>query len=191
MLGDFLIVVSHDGNGFADPFAELLERFETTHGRQIVGAENGIGPGRPRHQAQRRVAPAAGKEVALDGQSGIDRDPGLVHRALITFQSLRRSLHPGFARDESDLSVPLSDQRLGRRLSAAPLGGHHRRETVTVDLTEALGGVSYAYLTSRTGERMIVEERGDVRSREGDTVGIGFDDDRVYIFDRKSEAQLR
>jgi len=51
--------------------------------------------------------------------------------------------------------------------------------------------VSYAYLTSRTGERMIVEERGDVRSREGDTVGIGFDDDRVYIFDRKSEAQLR
>jgi len=87
-----------------------------------------------------------------------------------------------FAPEDSEVTVGLRPEHLTLDSSG---------ETHTVDLTEALGGVSYAYLTSRTGERMIVEERGDVRSREGDTVGIGFDDDRVYLFDRKSEARLR
>ena len=67
-----------------------------------------------------------------------------------------------------------------------PAGDSH-----SVDLTEALGGVSYAYLTSDTGERMIVEERGDIRSKEGDRVGLGFDDSRVYLFDSASEARIR
>ena len=61
----------------------------------------------------------------------------------------------------------------------------------TVDLTEALGGVSYAYLTAPTGEKIIVEERGDVRSNEGDTVGLKFDDSRIYLFDRESEERIR
>ena len=62
----------------------------------------------------------------------------------------------------------------------------------TVDLTEALGGVSYAYLISQsTGERLIVEERGDTRSVEGATVGVGFDPARAYLFDAATEARLR
>ena len=68
-----------------------------------------------------------------------------------------------------------------------PAGNTH-----TVDLTEALGGVSYAYLTSlKTGERMIVEERGEERSREGDTVGIHFEASRVLVFDVASGLRLR
>ena len=62
----------------------------------------------------------------------------------------------------------------------------------TVDLTEALGGVSYAYLISAaTGERLVVEERGDVRSKEGDTVGVTFDAERLYLFDGNTEARIR
>ncbi|MXQ09163.1 sn-glycerol-3-phosphate ABC transporter ATP-binding protein UgpC [Alphaproteobacteria bacterium GH1-50] len=67
-----------------------------------------------------------------------------------------------------------------------PSGDSH-----SVDLTEALGGVSYAYLTSDTGERMIVEERGDIRSKEGDRVGLRFDDARIYLFDSATEARIR
>ena len=45
-------------------------------------------------------------------------------------------------------------------------------DTHTVELSEALGGVSYAYLASATGERLIVEERGDERSVAGSKVRI-------------------
>jgi lactose/L-arabinose transport system ATP-binding protein len=64
-------------------------------------------------------------------------------------------------------------------------------DTHTVELTEALGGVSYAYLTSDSGERLIVEERGDVRSKAGRRVGLGFDPARAYLFDAASEQRLR
>ena len=67
-----------------------------------------------------------------------------------------------------------------------PGGTTHR-----VDLTESLGGVSFAYLMSETGERIIVEERGDDRSREGDTVGLKFDAKRAMVFDAQSEARIR
>ena len=63
--------------------------------------------------------------------------------------------------------------------------------THSVDLTEALGGVSYAYLTSSTGEKMIVEERGDERSNEGDQVGLSFEESRIYVFDKTTEQRIR
>jgi lactose/L-arabinose transport system ATP-binding protein len=64
-------------------------------------------------------------------------------------------------------------------------------DTHHVELTESLGGVSYAYLTGPTGEKLIVEERGDARSTLGDRVGLTFDAERVYLFDAKTEARLR
>ncbi len=65
-------------------------------------------------------------------------------------------------------------------------GGNHR-----VDLTESLGGVSYAYITCPSGERIVVEERGDHRSKEGDMVELIPDHDHLYLFDAKTEARLR
>ena len=38
---------------------------------------------------------------------------------------------------------------------------------------------------------MIVEERGDERSREGDVVGLSFEDNRSYVFDAASEMRIR
>lgn len=60
-----------------------------------------------------------------------------------------------------------------------------------VDLTEALGGVSYAHLIAGSGEKLIVEERGDERSRQGDMAGLSFDPNRAYLFDAQSGARLR
>ncbi|SFR40494.1 ABC transporter ATP-binding protein [Litoreibacter janthinus] len=64
-------------------------------------------------------------------------------------------------------------------------------DTHMVDMTEALGGVSYAHLLSDTGEKIIVEERGDDRSQEGARVGLKFPVERAMLFDRASEARIR
>lgn len=67
-----------------------------------------------------------------------------------------------------------------------PKGGSH-----TVDITEALGGVSYTYLVSDQGEKIIVEERGDDRAKQGDRVGVKIDKDRAMLFDAKTEKRIR
>lgn len=64
-------------------------------------------------------------------------------------------------------------------------------DTLRVDLTESLGGVSYAYLVAETGEKIVVEERGDVRVSEGDMVSLTFDPDRLYLFDAETEQRIR
>ena len=63
-------------------------------------------------------------------------------------------------------------------------------DTHTVELTEALGGVSYVYLVSDTGERLIVEERGDERTEDGRRVGLSFDPSRAYLFDADTGARI-
>ena len=71
-------------------------------------------------------------------------------------------------------------------LSIDPGGSTHR-----VELTEALGGVSYAHLVSPTGERVIVEERGDERAAAGETVGLIHDTKTLKIFDAGSGLRIR
>ncbi|MGB1235381.1 MAG: ABC transporter ATP-binding protein, partial [Planktomarina sp.] len=64
-------------------------------------------------------------------------------------------------------------------------------DTHHVDMTESLGGVSYAYLRSSTGEKMIVEERGITPSKEGDTVGLKIDTVNARLFDANTEQRIR
>ena len=60
-----------------------------------------------------------------------------------------------------------------------------------VDMVESLGGVSYAYLLAPSGERIVVEERGEHRSTEGSTVGLIVDPAYVYLFDKTTEKRIR
>lgn len=64
-------------------------------------------------------------------------------------------------------------------------------DTHTVELTESLGGVSFAYLTSDTGERIVVEERGDERTPAGAKVGIIIEANRIFLFDAETELRIR
>ncbi len=65
-------------------------------------------------------------------------------------------------------------------------------DTYRVELTEALGGVSYAHLTATSiGAPLIVEERGDERSHASDTVGIAFDERRAYLFNTETGQRIR
>ena len=62
---------------------------------------------------------------------------------------------------------------------------------LTVDLSESLGGVSYAYLVGAGNARIVVEERGDQRAAEGNAVTLMVDPARVFLFDPKTEARIR
>ncbi len=59
------------------------------------------------------------------------------------------------------------------------------------ELAEALGGVSYLHLDAPTGERIIVEERGDERAREGDVVDLTFEAHRAMVFDSETGIRIR
>ncbi len=62
---------------------------------------------------------------------------------------------------------------------------------VRLDLRERLGGVSYDYLATPTGEKIIVETRGDEAIAEGTAVALDFADADAFFFDAKSELRLR
>ena len=98
---------------------------------------------------------------------------------------------PGMKADFAGV-IPASyrgDVTVGMRaehLAVDPAGDTH-----TVDLTESLGGVSFVYLTCDTGERIVIEERGDDRSVEGARVGVTIDKSRLYLFDAQTETRIR
>ncbi|KPP88087.1 MAG: ABC-type galactose uptake system ATPase component [Rhodobacteraceae bacterium HLUCCA08] len=62
---------------------------------------------------------------------------------------------------------------------------------IRLDIRERLGGVAYDYLDAPTGERLIVETRGDEAIPEGAAVRLGFDPADALFFDGVSEARLR
>ena len=72
------------------------------------------------------------------------------------------------------------------QLTLDPKGTTHR-----IEMTESLGGVSYAYLKGASGEKIVVEERGEIRSTEGDTVGLILDAASARLFDAASETRIR
>ncbi len=64
-------------------------------------------------------------------------------------------------------------------------------DTCTVDLTEALGGVSYSYLLTPNGDKLIVEEREDQRSKQGERIGLVIRPDRTMLFDPETGQRFR
>ena len=108
---------------------------------------------------------------------------GTVRGGAVDVPALGQSLAPPVALPPEGAAVTL-----GLRPEHLEVGGGG---ALVVDLAEALGGVSYAHLPAPTGERIVVEERGDARSREGDRVGLAIDPGRVLAFDAATGARLR
>ena len=55
-------------------------------------------------------------------------------------------------------------------------------ETHRVEMTEALGGVTFIHLSSPDGGVIVVEASGETRARMGDRVALGFDAEQALIF---------
>ena len=99
---------------------------------------------------------------------------------------------PSLKQDLS-LNVTMPSDGTSVQLGLRPehLSVDRKASTHTVDLTEALGGVSYAYLVSENGERLIVEERGEDRVETGAKVGVTFDNAQARLFDANTELRIR
>ncbi len=82
----------------------------------------------------------------------------------------------------SDITIGLRPQQL--RVTE---GNTHR-----VEITEALGGVSFIHLSASSGEKLIVEARGDVIAEPGSMVGVAFDSkDALFFAPDTAGARLR
>ncbi len=111
--------------------------------------------------------------VAAITEKGAVRAPGLGDAAMPTSVAL-----PGAG---AKVSAGLRPQHL----SIDPSGSTHR-----VEMTEALGGVSYLHITATTGEKLVVESREDPIVAMGAMAGIRFDPADVMYF-AESGARLR
>ena len=81
----------------------------------------------------------------------------------------------------ADVTLGLRPQHL-----AVVKGATHK-----VDMSEALGGISFIHLTGPTGEKLIVESKDDPDVGPGDMVGLAFDGANVMAFDAKDGRRLR
>lgn len=62
---------------------------------------------------------------------------------------------------------------------------------ISVDIRERLGGVSYDYLSTPTGERIVIEARGDDPVEEGMEVTLSFEPENIYLFNAKDQLRIR
>ena len=96
---------------------------------------------------------------------------------------------------QQDVAAPVKMPAAGTEVALGIRPEHLQidpnRATHTIDLTEALGGVSFCYLVAENGEKLVVEERGDERSRIGSRVGVSFDPGRAMVFDAKTDQRVR
>ena len=73
-----------------------------------------------------------------------------------------------------------------QNLEIDPTGNSHR-----VELTEALGGVSFLHITAENGEKLVIEAKGDMVIKSGTMVGLRFEPADLLAFDASSEKRLR
>ena len=92
---------------------------------------------------------------------------------------------------QSDVSIPDGMNSVTVGLRPQNLEIKPGSSGLSVELSEKLGGVSYDYLKSATGERIVVESRGDDETPPGTMVDLAFDHSSAMLFDPDTEARLR
>lgn len=107
-------------------------------------------------------------------EGGAVRVPGLGDQRLETSIALPA--------DGNEVVVGLRPQHLIVTQAPSPL---------KVEIRERLGGVAYDYLSTPTGERIVVETKGDDPIASGTPVTLGFDQSDALYFDAKTEQRLR
>lgn len=91
----------------------------------------------------------------------------------------------------TDVALPAEGSNVIVGLRPNKLIVNEADSNLTVDIRERLGGVAYDYLTTSTGERIVVETQGDDPIDSGANVSVAFNDADALFFDAESEARLR
>ncbi|MFK7901628.1 MAG: ABC transporter ATP-binding protein, partial [Nitratireductor sp.] len=81
------------------------------------------------------------------------------------------------------VKVGLRPQDLGVKID--------KKSDVTIEIRERLGGVSYDYLRASTGERLVVEVKGNDAVDSGTKVSVQYDKQNIYLFDAKTTLRIR
>ncbi|MBO9420848.1 sn-glycerol-3-phosphate ABC transporter ATP-binding protein UgpC [Labrenzia sp. R4_2] len=92
---------------------------------------------------------------------------------------------------EPSVALPKNGEKVLVGLRPQHLVISETDEGAKVDLSEQLGGVAYSYLVCQTGERVIIETKGEDATRPDSTVAITFDPANAFFFDAKTEQRLR
>ncbi|MCU0901149.1 MAG: sn-glycerol-3-phosphate ABC transporter ATP-binding protein UgpC [Cypionkella sp.] len=90
--------------------------------------------------------------------------------------------------------VPMRLAEAGRAVTLGLRPQHLRLEpgdSHQVEMTEALGGVSYVHVSTKSGEKLVIETHDPLRVKLGDRVGLGFDLAHIMAFDAKTDLRLR
>lgn len=99
--------------------------------------------------------------------------------------------HPAFAAPITPQGTIDGQTRVTAGIRPEHMSVDRAGDGVTVELSEALGGVSYTYVRASNGDQMIVEERGDERCVSGDQIGLSMREDRVLLFDPQSGERIQ
>ncbi len=90
-----------------------------------------------------------------------------------------------------DVPAPGSSVRLGIRPEhIAMANGADFKIELQAEVTEQLGGESYIYAHSPSGERMVVQQQGYSPVKAGEQVGFTFDAEQVFLFSKEG-ARIR
>ena len=92
---------------------------------------------------------------------------------------------------ETAVTLPATGAEVLVGLRPQELGVHEAQSTLKVEIRERLGGVAYDYLRAATGERVVVEIKGDDPIAPGTTVGLDFDPAKTFFFDADTTLRLR
>jgi len=92
---------------------------------------------------------------------------------------------------ETEIALPSEGQLVTVGLRPQHLVVTLSEPSLTIDLRERLGGVAFDYLTTPTGERIVVETRGDDPIASGTLVSVDFEDSDALFFDADTEERLR
>jgi multiple sugar transport system ATP-binding protein len=119
------------------------------------------------------------------GSPGMNFVKGVVENGAVRIDALDGYLLQSAVKlpaEGAQVTVGLRPQNLSIVASDSPL---------EVDLSEQLGGVAYDYLSTPTGERIVVETKGDDMVARGTAVKVEFETDSAMLFDQHSELRLR
>jgi multiple sugar transport system ATP-binding protein len=92
---------------------------------------------------------------------------------------------------ETRAALPAAGSAVTVGLRPQDLGVREGDSQITVELRERLGGVAYDYLRTSTGERIVVEIKGDEPIDESARVSVDFDPADAYFFDPQTTLRLR
>ena len=114
--------------------------------------------------------------------AGFIGSPAMNFFGAVTEQGAVSAPGLGPASVPTSVALPGSGAKVSLGLRPQHLALDTSGNTHRVEMTEALGGVSYIHLTAPTGEKLVVESHSDPKVKMGGMTGIRFDPKDAMLF---------